>query len=161
MLYGKRMKNLSYYLMLAFSCAAVLAFTSCHRVNNVELLQPQTRPVTAITQTSARSGGAFSPNSHSEIVSKGVCWSQEANPTLADNFTEEGGGIDPFESTLTGLLPENEYHVRAYGTNSAGTAYGEDLTFKTLGVGSTSQIIADHTVVDRYYEIPQQLIDSV
>jgi len=161
MLYGKRMKNLSYYLMLAFSCAAVLAFTSCHRVNNVELLQPQTRPVTAITQTSARSGGAFSPNSHSEVVSKGVCWSQEANPTLADNFTEEGGGIDPFESTLTGLLPENEYHVRAYGTNSAGTAYGEDLTFKTLGVGSTSQIIADHTVVDRYDDIPQQWIDSV
>ena len=32
---------------------------------------------------------------------------------------------------LTGLTPGTTYHVRAYATNSAGTAYGDDVTFTT------------------------------
>ena len=155
------MKGLSYYRVLLLSWAALILLSSCHKVKNVELPQLQTLAVTAITQTSAKSGGSFLTNSHSEVVSKGVCWSQEANPTLGDNFTEEGDGVDSFESILTGLIPENIYHVRAYATNTAGTAYGEDKTFRTLGAGSSGQIIADHTVVDRYDDIPQQWIDSV
>ena len=30
---------------------------------------------------------------------------------------------------MTGLTPGTLYHVRAYATNAAGTAYGEEVTF--------------------------------
>lgn len=35
------------------------------------------------------------------------------------------------------MSPNTTYHVRAYATNSTGTAYGNEVTFKTLGVGGT------------------------
>ena len=37
---------------------------------------------------------------------------------------------------MTGLTPNTNYHIRAYATNSIGTAYGSDLNFSTsTGVG--------------------------
>ncbi len=39
------------------------------------------------------------------------------------------------QAVLQDWLPATLYHVRAYATNSAGTAYGEDLPFTTLAVG--------------------------
>lgn len=155
------MKDISYYSRLLLSWALMISLSSCRDAKNTELPQLQTTQVTAITQTTAKSGGSFLPDSHSEVLSKGVCWSQEANPTLNNHFTEDGDGLDPFESIITGLMPDNVYHVRAYATNSAGTAYGEDKSFTTQGSGSAGQIIADHTVVDRYDDIPQQWVDSV
>jgi len=38
-----------------------------------------------------------------------------------------------FSRNVTGLEPGTLYHVRAYATNSEGTAYGADLPFATLG----------------------------
>ena len=37
----------------------------------------------------------------------------------------------PLITAMTGLLPNTEYYVRAYATNSEGTAYGDPLTFIT------------------------------
>jgi hypothetical protein len=37
---------------------------------------------------------------------------------------------------ITGLTPGTQYHVRAYATNSIGTAYGSDLTFTTLSAAT-------------------------
>jgi hypothetical protein len=41
------------------------------------------------------------------------------------------GGTGSFTSQLGGLEIYTLYHVRAYATNSAGTAYGEDISFTT------------------------------
>ena len=46
-------------------------------------------------------------------------------------ITTDGTGTGSFVSNLTGLLPGTTYHVRAYATNSAGTAYGNDVPFTT------------------------------
>jgi hypothetical protein len=40
-------------------------------------------------------------------------------------------GAGSFTSSITGLSPGTIYHVRAYATNSVGTAYGSDLSFTT------------------------------
>jgi N-acetylneuraminic acid mutarotase len=57
-------------------------------------------------------------------------------PNLADAKTELGGTSGPFpltiSSNLTGLDANTSYFVRAYATNSAGTAYGRTVEFKTL-----------------------------
>ncbi|HOD54421.1 MAG TPA: hypothetical protein PKJ08_07830 [Candidatus Cloacimonadota bacterium] len=155
------MKAQLQYLLFSLSWAVLALIIACNDVSNTELPQLQTQPVTSITQTSAKSGGYFLPTNQTDILVKGVCWGLEKNPTLDDQFTEDGEGVDPYESILTGLKPETVYHVRAYANNKTGTAYGEDKTFKTLSIGSSGQIIADHTVVDRYDDIPQRWIDSV
>lgn len=35
-------------------------------------------------------------------------------------------------SNITGLNPGTKYYVRAYATNSVGTAYGNELNFTSL-----------------------------
>lgn len=43
----------------------------------------------------------------------------------------DGDGIGSFNSTITGLLPNQTYYVRAYATNETGTAYGDNVKFTT------------------------------
>jgi uncharacterized protein (TIGR02145 family) len=46
--------------------------------------------------------------------------------------TSDGIGTGVFTSTLTGLTASTLYYVRAYATNSVGTAYGNEVSFTTL-----------------------------
>jgi hypothetical protein len=91
----------------------------------------------AITSTTAVSGGNITDNGGGEITARGVCWSTSVNPTTADSKTTDATGSGTFTSNLTGLLPGTTYHIRAYATNVAGTAYGNDITFTTLSVVPT------------------------
>ncbi len=88
-----------------------------------------TSAVTSINPSSAVCGGSISADGGGPVTAKGVCWSTSANPTTADNKTTDGTGTESFVSNITGLQPGTTYHVRAYATNSAGTAYGNDITF--------------------------------
>lgn len=65
------------------------------------------------------------------MTARGVCWSTAANPTTVDSHTIDGGGAGAFISSITGLTLYTKYHVRAYATSSAGTAYGNEVTFPT------------------------------
>ena len=65
------------------------------------------------------------------ITARGVCWSTAQNPTLNDSHTDDGNGLGIFTSHITGLTPDTTYYVRAYATNSAGTAFGEQRSFTT------------------------------
>jgi uncharacterized protein (TIGR02145 family) len=93
-----------------------------------------TAVVGTITSTTAVSGGNITSDGGAAITGRGVCWSATLNPTIADSKTTDpvGTGTGTFTSNLTGLTPGTAYHVRAYATNSSGTAYGNDLTFTTL-----------------------------
>lgn|GEM_PF-429942 len=91
-----------------------------------------TTAATAITMTTATSGGNVVSDGGSTVTTRGVCWSTSANPTIAGSHTTDGSGLGAFTSSLTGLTSNTLYHIRAYGTNSFGTWYGADLTFTTL-----------------------------
>ena len=65
------------------------------------------------------------------VTARGICWGIAANPTIAGSKTTNGEGIGAFTSAMTGLLGNKTYYVRAYATNSAGTGYGPEVTFKT------------------------------
>jgi hypothetical protein len=84
-----------------------------------------------ITSTTAKSGGNVTSDGGAAATSRGVCWNTSPNPTTAGSHTSDGTGTGTFTSILTGLSPGTLYHVRAYATNSEGTAYGDDLTFTT------------------------------
>jgi hypothetical protein len=96
-----------------------------------ELPTVTTAAPSGITATTATSGGSVTADGGATVTARGVCWSTSANPTITDGTTLDGTGAGVFTSSITGLTPGTTYHVRAYATNSVGTAYGQDLTFTT------------------------------
>jgi hypothetical protein len=89
-----------------------------------------TTAVSDITSSSASCGGTVLPGGES-ATARGVCWNTAGTPTTADSKTTNGSGTGTFTSALTGLLADTTYHVRAYATSSAGTAYGAEVDFHT------------------------------
>lgn len=90
-----------------------------------------TTAASAVTATTASSGGNVTTMGSDPVTARGVCWSTSSNPTTADSHTSDGTGTGSFTSSLTGLNPGMTYHVRAYASNAAGTAYGNEVTFTT------------------------------
>lgn len=88
--------------------------------------------VTEVLQTSAVSGGNVIATGYNDISARGVCWGTNQNPTVNENKTTDPVGIGTFTSKLTGLTANTTYYARAYATNGAGTAYGNQVTFKTF-----------------------------
>jgi uncharacterized protein (TIGR02145 family) len=119
---------------------------SVHRVTNDEkngfsvrcLRDAQTQPIltttsaTNILQTTATSGGNITSDGGASVTARGVCWSTSTNPTIAESHTTDGSGTGVFVSNLIGLTTNTLYYVRAYATNSVGTAYGNEVSFTTL-----------------------------
>ena len=94
--------------------------------------QLTTTAVSLITGNTAASGGTIVDDGGEAITAKGICWSTNHNPTTASTKTSDGTGIATFTSSLTNLLGKTTYYVRAYATNSVGTAYGPEVSFTTL-----------------------------
>ena len=90
-----------------------------------------TTSVTSITSITSTSGGNISSDGGSPITARGVCWSTSAVPIVSGSHTTDGTGIGAFTSYLTGLVAGTTYYVRAYATNSAGTSYGNQVSFTT------------------------------
>jgi hypothetical protein len=92
-----------------------------------------TNTLSSITQNLASSGGNITTDGGSAVSSRGVCWSNTtSSPTIANSKTINGSGIGTFTSSLTSLSPGTTYYVRAYATNSVGTAYGTTRIFTTV-----------------------------
>ncbi len=87
--------------------------------------------VSEVTDVAASSGGEVIEEGKSGIFEKGICWSTQESPSINNTRTSDGSGPGKFISSMTGLLPNTTYFVRAYGTNKEGTYYGEELSFTT------------------------------
>ena len=108
-----------------------------------------TSAVNYMTETTASSGGNVTSNGASNVTARGICWSTSHNPTINDNHTNNGSGTGSFTGTITGLVSGNTYYVRAYATNSYGTAYGNEVSFVTGGsivAGESTIILEAHDV---------------
>lgn len=92
-----------------------------------------TTTISSITSTGVVTGGNISSDGGGTITSRGVVWSTSANPTISlTTKTTDGTGSGSFTSTVSGLTANTQYYVRAYATNSAGTSYGNEISFTTL-----------------------------
>lgn len=101
-----------------------------------------------ITSDSAVSGGTITSNGGSVITARGIVWSTTQNPTITlTTKTTDATSTENFSSTITGLTRNKTYYVRAYATNSLGTAYGNSVSFTTTAttVPSTTTIIGTQT----------------
>jgi len=93
-----------------------------------------TSDVSDFTLTSVFCGGNITSDGGLPVTARGLCWNTTQNPTITDNITNNGTGIGSFTSNLPGLEPNLIYHIRAYATNSLGTSYGNELTFKAYAL---------------------------
>jgi len=129
------MKTKSRFWMctLAITFIIPLFLSSCKKAEvNIPLVT--TADVTSVTINSATCGGKVIDDGGAEVTARGVVWGKTTKPDINthDGITNDGSGIGSFTSNLTSLLPETNYYVRAYATNRVGTAYGNELQFKTL-----------------------------
>lgn len=91
-----------------------------------------TAPASAVTATTAASGGDIASDGGFAISARGVCCDTVANPHVnSPMVTSDGTGTGQFTSSLTNLKAAKTYHIRAYATNSEGTSYGQDVSFTT------------------------------
>ena len=92
-----------------------------------------TQAVTAIGLTTATGNGNITDLGSTNPTAHGVCWNTVGTPTIAGSHTDEGAAVatGAFTTSMTGLLAATTYYVKAYATNEAGTAYGNEVSFTT------------------------------
>jgi len=100
---------------------------SCKKKDTIPTVT--TESVSNIGMNQATSGGTVTDDGNADVVDRGVCWSIAELPSIVDSKSHDGFGLGFFESTIIQLTPNTKYYVRAYATNSEGTAYGEQVTF--------------------------------
>jgi uncharacterized protein (TIGR02145 family) len=109
-------------------------FISGSSIGLTECLTPPvltTASVSAITETTAQSGGTITSDGGAAVTARGVCWSTSPTPTIADSKSSDGAGTGSYASSIIGLTGNTPYYVRAYASNSVGTGYGTARTFTT------------------------------
>ena len=99
--------------------------------------------VSSITEYDALAQCSIVTPGSSEVISKGVVWSKTPNPTIElTSKTENNDNSSNFTSVVTGLESFTTYYIRAYATNSYGTAYGPEVEFSTTYSGDATDLSA-------------------
>ena len=114
----------------------------------VDLPVVTTTAVTGITKISAVSGGEVTYDGGGTVTARGLAWGTASNPTISGTIIDGGTGTGLFVSNIAGLVLNTTYHIRAYATNSAGTAYGADISFTTLADITKFWVVGDYNSWD-------------
>jgi len=85
-----------------------------------------------LTTTSLTVSGNITSDGGESVTERGVCWSTKESPVISDSLKTIGSGTGSFSGSIAGLIPNTTYYLRLYAKNSIGTAYGEQITIKTL-----------------------------
>ena len=126
-------------LIFAFVSALFISCSSNSESGGEIIVEPvfsaQTKSVASIGHESANVFGVISPSFVSATSAYGICYGLNPNPTIEGSFVA-GANVNPatggFSCQLTSLAHNTNYYVRAFGTASNGTKYGEQLVFTTL-----------------------------
>jgi hypothetical protein len=118
---------------------------SCSKVEKPTVV---TLDVMQITEISAMCSGNVESDGGADVTAKGVCWAKTQNPTTENDHTNAGAGVSEFLSEITGLESNTTYYVRAYATNEAGVAYGEEKSFTTLESNNVEPEIPGSTIAE-------------
>ena len=108
------------------------------------LATPTTAAVTTVTATL---NGNITDAGGAQVTARGFVYSitsQNANPTIGgSNVIQQAAGTGPgtFSANVASLVPGTQYTVKAYATNSAGTAYSSATTF-TTNAATTAPVLA-------------------
>ncbi|TXD49494.1 hypothetical protein ES043_17365 [Polaribacter sp. IC063] len=110
-----------------------------------------------VTYTSVRLvGNNVLHDGGSEVTVRGVCFSKKQNPTVNDNFSEDGNGVGKFNSEIKNLEENTTYYVKAYAKNEFGISYGGQQSFKTIqAVYNGNVSIIKQSDIEKYKTIKE------
>jgi hypothetical protein len=131
------MKKQMRFTCLTLSAITGLLLLSLHGCKKEPKLPTLTTlSVTEITATTAVSGGNITDDGGAAVSARGIVWGTASGPTLEQygGIFNSGGGTGLFTAGLEGLSTATPYYVRAFASNKAGTAYGDQVIFTTAGV---------------------------
>jgi hypothetical protein len=94
------------------------------------------------------------------ILERGICWSKQENPTIADNKSPHGLRAGEFYAATGDLETNTKYYVRAYATNCMGTSYGEPVEVSTIRGNVTYTLGIDPDEYPEYYNLIKTAMDS-
>lgn len=121
-------------IMLVYSCSKNTPASTLATVS--------TTSATAISNTSAIAGGSVTADAGHTVIARGLCWSTSHGPTIAGSLTTAAtAGLGTYTVSLTGLTASKTYYVRAFATNSGGTAYGNEVTITTAAVADNTALL--------------------
>jgi hypothetical protein len=119
-----------------------------------------TQSVSSIGTTTATGNGNITNLGVPNPTAYGVCWNTGGTPTISDSKTDKGAAsaTGAFTASMIGLSPNTNYHVRAFATNTAGTVYGNEVsftssplptvTFNSTGSSGTESVSSANLQVD-------------
>ncbi len=99
-----------------------------------------TSALSNVTQTTATSGGNITADGGSTVSFRGVCWGTSPGPTMSNSYSTNGNGTGTFVSNLTGLTSNTLYYLRAYAVNANGTSFGNEISFVTPVIITTTAV---------------------
>jgi len=118
-----------------FLSGTAIYLPSCRKEATLPVVT--TKAVTNITQNSASVELTLTDDGGAGVTSMGFCWSTSPNPTISSNRMNIRTGTGSSTRILNGLAPNTKYYLRAFAVNSAGTSYGNELTFTTSDIAKT------------------------
>ena len=65
------------------------------------------------------------------VLSKGIVYSTDTNPTVNDNKVEDSSSDSSFKVELLSLTQDVTYYAKGYVVNEAGTFYSDEINFVT------------------------------
>ena len=124
------MKNYHNYLFISF----LLILFSCSDTDTLQkdlpiAINTTTKENLEITYTTIKISGEVKSLDENEIISQGICWSTNPNPTIYDDIITENTNV--FSKIISNLTANTTYYFKIYATNINGTAYSEEVPYTT------------------------------
>jgi hypothetical protein len=96
-----------------------------------------TEAATAILDKSCTGNGTITDKGGVNAIRRGFCYKAgtSGDPNIDDNsifYQDDDYGTGAFSLSISGLVAETDYRVRAYATNSVGTSYGTTVQVTTI-----------------------------
>ncbi|HUD44223.1 MAG TPA: hypothetical protein VMR41_01640, partial [Patescibacteria group bacterium] len=137
---GSLSGNTYYTGAITANCTVTASFTASTTLPNVT-----TSSISNIGQTTATGGGTINSNGGATVTQSGIVWSNTTSSPTTSNYSginTYGYAIGgPWSDVMTGLTAGTTYYVRAYATNSVGTAYGNYVSFTTTAAPPTTYTV--------------------
>ncbi|MBQ0077199.1 MAG: hypothetical protein KBS55_00990 [Bacteroidales bacterium] len=88
--------------------------------------------VSNVGQTTADASCNVTENGGTDILSRGFCYSTTSGPTTNSSKTAVDGGIGSMSATLSKLVSDSDYYIKAYATTKYETTYSDEIKIHTV-----------------------------
>lgn len=131
----------TYYVQVSCTNSAGYAISDIQHITLKNAPSVTTINVTNVTFERADVECNVTSDGGATVSSRGVCWSTNPNPTLEDDYEDNGYGTGNYSCTLEYLDDNTTYYVRAFAINNVDTAYGNILSFTTTGADTITFVL--------------------